>query len=141
MSYKVETVFANPDAGMNRMVLEDLTQCILGVAFDVSNELGAGFLESVYQNALLHALRDEGLRANAQVPIGVSFRGVVVGNFFADVVVEDKVLVELKAVKALTSEHVAQVLNYLKATNIEVGLLINFGNPKLEYRRFGNRFE
>ncbi|TRO82724.1 GxxExxY protein [Trichloromonas acetexigens] len=123
------------------MLLEDLTQRILKASFQVSNELGSGFLESVYENAVLIALRDEGLRANPQVPLQVPFRGQIVGNFVADVVVEDRVLVELKAVKALSSEHVAQVLNYLKATKIEVGLLINFGNPKLEYRRFNNHFD
>ncbi|BCA80090.1 GxxExxY protein [Desulfuromonas sp. AOP6] len=122
------------------MLLEDLTQRILKTSFQVSNELGSGFLESVYENALLVALRDEGMRASSQVPLNVPFRGVIVGHFVADLVVEDKVLVELKAVKALAPEHVAQVLNYLKATKIEVGLLINFGNPKLEYRRFNNHF-
>ena len=123
------------------MLLEDLTQRILKASFQVSNELGSGFLESVYENAVLIALRDEGLRASSQVPLQVPFRGQIVGNFVADVVVENAVLVELKTVKALAPEHVAQVLNYLKATKIEVGLLINFGNPKLEYRRFNNHFD
>ncbi len=123
------------------MLLEELTQRILKASFQVSNELGSGFLESVYENTVLIALRDEGLRAAAQVPLQVPFRGKIVGNFVADVVVEDRLLVELKAVKALSSEHMAQVLNYLKATKIEVGLLINFGNPKLAYRRFNNNFD
>lgn len=123
------------------MLLEDLTQRILKASFQVSNELGSGFLESVYENAVLIALRDEGLRASSQVPLQVPFRGQIVGNFVADLVVEDRILVELKAVKSLAAEHVAQVLNYLKATKIEVGLLINFGNPKLEYRRFNNHFD
>ena len=123
------------------MKLEDLTQRILKASFQVSNELGIGFLESVYENAFLIALRDEGLRANSQVSLKVPFRGEIVGCFAADIVVEDKVLVELKAVKTLAPEHVAQVLNYLKATKIEVGLLINFGSSKLEYRRFNNHFD
>ena len=101
----------------------------------MSNELGAGFLESVYQNALLLALRQKGLKVEAQKPIEVLFRGENVGHFFADLLVEDKVIVELKAVKAILPEHKAQVINYLKATGIEVGLLVNFGMPKLEYHR------
>ena len=122
------------------MVLEDLTQQIFKASFQVCNELGAGFLESVYENALLIALRDEGIAAKSQVSLKVPFRGEIVGKFVADIIVEDQVLIELKAVKALASEHIAQVLNYLKATGIPVGLLINFGNPKLEYRRFNNKF-
>lgn len=120
------------------MLHEDLTQRILKSAFQVSNELGAGFLESVYENAFLIALSEEGLKAKAQVPLQVKFRGRSVGQFFADILVEDQVIVELKAVKSLAPEHIAQVLNYLKATSVQIGLLINFGNPKLEYRRFNN---
>ncbi len=122
------------------MIHEELTEKILKVCFDVSNELGCGFLESVYEKALLIALEEAGLKAQSQVPLKVMFRGQTVGEFYPDIVVEDTVLLELKAVKALAPEHLAQVMNYLKATGIEVGFLINFGNPKLEYRRFGNRF-
>jgi len=122
------------------MIHEELTEKILKVCFEVSNELGSGFLESVYQNALLIAFREAGLKAESQTPLKVMFRGQVVGEFFPDIVVEDSVLLELKAVKALAPEHLAQVMNYLKATGIVVGFLINFGNPKLEYRRFGNHF-
>jgi GxxExxY protein len=121
------------------MIHEEMTEKILKVCFDVSNELGCGFLESVYQNALLFALREAGLKAESQTPLKVTFRGQIVGEFFADIVVENSVLLELKAAKALAPEHLAQVMNYLKATGIEVGLLVNFGNPKLEYRRLGNR--
>ncbi|WP_295455643.1 GxxExxY protein [uncultured Thiodictyon sp.] len=113
-----------------------LTEVVIGCAFDVINELGAGFLESVYENALLLAVRQKGLSATAQQPIKVMFRGECVGDFFADMLVDDKVLIELKAVKALAPEHQAQIINYLNATGIEVGLLRNFGHPKLEYRRF-----
>ena len=113
-----------------------ITRRVIGCAFAVSNELGAGFLESVYEKALLLALRQEGLSAVAQHPIKVMFRGECVGDFYADLFVEEKVIVELKAVKAIAPEHQAQIINYLKATGIEVGLLINFGNPKLEYKRF-----
>ena len=115
---------------------EEITKQIIGCAFEVINELGAGFLESVYQKSLLLALRQKGLSAVSQHPITVRFRGQSVGDFFADLLVEDKVIVELKAVKAITPEHQAQVINYLNATGIEVGLLINFAHPKLEYKRF-----
>ncbi len=114
---------------------EDLTGNILAACFEVSNELGAGFLETVYERALLIALKQKGLMAVAQVPIEVSFRGENVGQYYADIIVEDKVIVEIKAITAILPEHKAQVINYLKATSYEVGLLINFGNPKLEYKR------
>ena len=115
---------------------EQITASVIGCAFEVANELGAGFLESVYQNALLLALRQKGLSVISQSPIKVMFRDECVGDFFADLLVEGLVIVELKAVKALAPEHQAQIINYLNATGIEVGLLINFGNPKLEYKRF-----
>ena len=112
----------------------------MSAAFKVSNELGSGFLESVYEKALLVALKQKGLDAVSQVPLLVKFRDVVVGEFYADIFVENKILIELKAVNNLSTEHYAQLINYLKATGIEVGLIINFGNLKLEYRRFNNRF-
>jgi GxxExxY protein len=120
----------------NMRKYSDITQAVIGCAFEVINELGAGYLESVYENSLLLALRQKGISAKAQYPIKVTFRGECVGDFYADVLVEGKVLVELKAVKAIAPEHQAQIINYLNATGIEVGLLINFGNPKLEYKRF-----
>lgn len=115
---------------------EEITKAIIGCAFEVINELGAGFLESVYEKALLLALQQKDLQATRQQPINVIFRGHSVGEFFADILVNGKVIVELKAVKAIMPEHQAQIINYLNATGIEVGLLINFGNPKLEYQRF-----
>lgn len=113
-----------------------ITRVVIGCAFEVINELGAGFVESVYERALMVALRQKDMAAVVQHPIKVMFRGVCVGEFVADIFVEQKVIVELKAVKAISPEHQAQVINYLNATGIEVGLLINFGNPKLEYKRF-----
>lgn len=113
-----------------------LTQTVIACAFEVINELGSGFLESVYEKALVLALQQKGLAVARQHSITVMFRGQAVGEFFADIFVEGKVIVELKAVKAIAPEHQAQIINYLKATGIEVGLLINFGNPKLEYKRF-----
>lgn len=120
------------------MLHEELTGTILEASFEVIKELGAGFVEGVYEKALLVALGQKGIEATRQVPLNVLFRGQVVGEFYADILVEGKVIVELKAVKALMPEHQAQLINYLKATSIEVGLLINFGNPKLEYRRLHN---
>ena len=113
----------------------DTTGTILGCAFAVINELGVGFLESVYEKAMVVALEQAGLVEKSQYPIKVMFRGKCVGDFYADILVEDKVVLELKAVKALTPEYQAQIINYLNATGIEVGLLINFGNPTLEYKR------
>ena len=117
------------------LLYEQLTSKVLAACFEVSRELGAGFIESVYENALLIALRQNGVAADAQVPLKVTFRDEIVGDFYADILVEDKIIIELKAAKALAPEHQAQLINYLKATGIEVGLLINFGKPKLEYRR------
>jgi len=116
-------------------VHEELTAKIIEACFEVSNELGTGFLESVYQNALELAIRQKGLKVQAQVPLTVGFRGEEVGQFFADILVEDKVIVELKAVSTLVPEHQAQVINYLKASKLEVGLLVNFGKPRIEIKR------
>jgi len=112
----------------------ELTHDILAACFEVSNELGAGFLESVYHKALIIALQQKQLQVQSELPLDVVFRGQSVGNFYADLLVEGKVIVEIKAVAELTSQHIAQVLNYLNGTGIEVGLLVNFGTPKIEYR-------
>ena len=117
------------------MLYQELTGQILKASFTVINELGAGFLESVYEKALLTTLRKQGLEAEAQVPVDVIFQGENVGKFYADILVEGKVIIEVKTVSRLAPEHQAQVINYLNATGIKVGMLINFGNPKLEYRR------
>ena len=112
-----------------------MTDKIIGACIEVSNELGSGFLESVYQKATLRALRQIGLHVAAQVPLEVIFRNEVVGEFFADILVEAKVILELKAVRALLPEHEAQLMNYLRATGIRVGLLVNYGKPRLEWKR------
>lgn len=114
---------------------KELTEKIIGVCLEISNEVGAGFLESVYQKATLLALQQDGLDARAQVPLEVCFRGSVVGEFFADILVEGRVILELKASRSLLPEHEAQLMNYLRATGIRVGLLINFGKPRMEWRR------
>lgn len=108
------------------MVDDELTGKIIQACFEVSNELGAGFLESVYEKALVVALSQKGLKVDAQVPMKVRFRGVIVGDFFANLIVEDQVLIELKAVSRILPEHKAQVINYLTATGIAIGLLVNW---------------
>lgn len=122
-----------------KMPMEKLTEAVLGCCFEVINELGAGFVESVYEKALLLALKQRGISAVNQHPLRVMFRNECVGDFYADIVVEGRVIVELKAVKALLPEHQAQIINYLNATGITVGLLVNFGNPRLEFKRFTRR--
>jgi len=122
------------------MLHQELTGKIIEACFEVSNELGIGYIESVYEKALFIALRQKGFDVATQVPLKVKFRGVIVGDFKADMLVENKILIELKAVETLAKEHFAQVLNYLKSTGIDVGLIVNFGAPKLQYRRFDNRF-
>jgi len=112
-----------------------LTDVALRAYYDVYNELGSGFLESVYYSALESALLEAGLHVASQVPIPVYFRGRIVGEFKADLLIERRVLLELKAVNALDRSHHAQVLNYLKSTEIEVALLLNFG-AKPEFKRF-----
>jgi GxxExxY protein len=112
----------------------DLTEKLIGVFYDVYNELGFGFLESVYQTAMTIALRNKGIEVRTKVPVPVSFRGQVIATFEADVLVENAVLLELKGVQALVPAHEAQLLNYLRATPIEVGLLLNFG-PKPQFKR------
>lgn len=114
----------------------EITKTVIGCSMDVINELGSGFLESVYEKALLIALEQKGLTSKSQFPIPVQFRNQNVGNFIADILVENKVLVELKATKEIAPEHEAQIINYLKATGYSVGLLINFVNPKLQFKRY-----
>ena len=126
------------ESGANAAIYpeQDLTQKILEGAFSVHNTLGCGFLEKVYSNALLFELRNMNLCCEHEVPFKVRYREIVVGDYCADLIVEKRVLVELKACASLDSAHEAQVLNYLKASSIQVGLLLNFGKPKLQYRRF-----
>lgn len=118
--------------------LNELTRRIIGCAYTVSNDLGAGFLEKVYENALAYEFKTNRLCVQQQQPIEVLYQGVVVGEYVADLLVEKFVLVELKAVKAIDKIHSAQCLNYLKATGLPICLLINFGQPKIEIKRFAN---
>ena len=119
----------------DRLKYKETTDIILKGFYEVYNELGDGFLESVYENALYFVLTEYGLHVEKQNEISVFFRGNVIGDFKADLIVEEKVIIELKAVRTLDSAHEAQLINYLKATNIEVGLLLNFGR-KPEFKRF-----
>ena len=115
--------------------MEKLTERIIGSAFEVLNELGHGFPEAIYQKALSHELTQAGISVEQQVPFKVRYKGVLVGNYYADIVVDKRVIIELKTVEKLVPAHVGQVLNYLRAGNLHVGLLLNFAKPKLEYRR------
>ncbi|MCC6464265.1 MAG: GxxExxY protein [Planctomycetes bacterium] len=115
--------------------IDRVTERILGCAFKVSNTHGCGFNEKVYENSLVIELGVEGLRVEQQKPFDVLYRGQVVGHYIADLVVEGCVLVELKALEALSSVHVAQCLNYLKASGLKLCLLLNFGRAKVEVKR------
>ena len=119
-----------------KMNLDDITYGINGAIFEVNRELGVGFLEKVYENALMVELESRKLKAESHVPITVRYKGVEIGEYFADIVVEKQVLLELKAVDSLQKIHEAQLLNYLKATGYKIGLLINFTHPKAEIKRF-----
>ena len=113
----------------------DLTDKIISAAYDVHNQLGFGFPEKVYENAMMIKLASKGLRAAQQVPINVFFEGKLVGEYFTDILVEDTIIVELKAIAELAKIHEAQLINYLKATGNKVGLLINFGEKLKIVRR------
>ena len=113
---------------------KELTGQIIKIFFRVYNKLGYGFLEKIYENALMIELKEEKIHAVAQAPIQVCYKGQILGEYFADILAENKIIIEIKAAKFLVEEHEAQLLNYLKATNIEVGLLLNFG-PKPEFKK------
>ena len=114
---------------------QELTEVIIGAFYEVYNELGYGFLESVYRNSLLHELRKAGLKADAEIPVQVFYDGILVGDFKADIIVEGAVILELKAVENLNKIHEVQLVNYLNATGQEIGLLLNFGAASLEFKK------
>ncbi len=126
------------DANSRR--LDEISNRVIGAALTVSNTLGVGFLEKVYENALAHELRKAGLAVEQQKVIQVEYDGVIVGDYVADILVEGDLLVELKAVKALDEIHMAQCMNYLKATGRRLCMLLNFGNPKLQIKRVVRNF-
>ena len=133
LNFPEGTLFNRVNA--DRFKHKEITDIILKGFYEVYNELGDGFLESVYENALYIVLTGYGLGAKRQKDISVFFRGKIIGDFKADFIVNEKVIVELKAVRTLDPSNEAQLINYLKATNIEVGLLLNFGR-KPEFKRF-----
>jgi GxxExxY protein len=150
MSHGCPRIFTDhpPINGIHSLVMDplaarlkhsDLTEKIIGVFYDVYNELGYGFLESTYAEAMVVALAQSGLTASREIPVPVWFRGKKVGQNFADLIVDDAVLLELKAARTLESAHEAQRLHYLRATEIEVGLLLNFGlRPQFRRLLFDN---
>ena len=119
----------------HEIVYKDLSYQIIKAALETHNILGAGFLEKVYENALIIKLKQYGLKAEQQLPIKVLFEGAIVGDYCADIVVDGKVILELKCIESITSIHEAQLINYLKATGMKLGIIINFAKPKLEYKR------
>lgn len=119
----------------NQPLYFELTETVLGCCFDVMNELGVGFLESIYKNALFIAMREKGFKVETEKKIEVRFRGQKVGLYIADLIVEENVIIELKCCESLLGEHQAQLINYLKASGILVGLLVNFGKRKVEHKR------
>jgi len=117
------------------MEYEELTEEIIGCAYNVYNRMGFGFLESVYEKCLLIELRKAGFRADSQEPITVFYEGEIVGDFVADIIVDDTIILELKSVRRIAKAHEIQLVNYLVATGKPVGLLINFGEHRVEIRR------
>ena len=117
----------------------ELTDSIIKLFYEVYNKLGYGFLEKVYERAMMIEFIQDGIPAVSQHPINVIYEGEIIGEYYADILVDNKVIVEIKAVKTLAEEHEAQLLNYLRATDIEVGLLLNFGTkPKMKRKAFDN---
>jgi len=119
----------------HRFGLNRITEKILGCVYHVSNTLGCGFLEKIYENALVIELRLAGLALRQQYPINVLYGGVIVGEYAVDLLVEDRVMVELKATKAFDEVHTAQCMNYLRATGLNLCLLVNFGTPRVQVKR------
>ncbi|MBM4294403.1 MAG: GxxExxY protein [Deltaproteobacteria bacterium] len=128
------------DADKRRLKSDGITDRVIGCIFKVSNTLGCGFLEKVYENALAIELQKKGLKVKQQHGIQVKYDNVIIGEFAADLLVEDSIIIELKAVKNLDEIHQAQCMNYLKATGLAVCLLVNFGKPKAEIKRIVNNF-
>ena len=117
------------------MEINKLTELVIGSAYKVSNTLGVGFLEKVYENALVIELRQAGLKVEQQKPVPVVYHGAIVGDYIADLLVDDQLILEIKAAKSIDTSHEAQLINYLKATGIHTGLLLNFGTSHLGISR------
>jgi GxxExxY protein len=122
----------------HQMILDSKTEILIGTAFEVMNEMGQGFLESVYHNAFAIALNQKGFHVQSEVHQSVLFRGFNVGNFKVDLLLDKEIIVEVKAVERIIGDHKAQVINYLVASGLNIGLIINFGKPKVEIARLAN---
>ena len=120
----------------NNILYKELSYRVVGLAMDVHNQLGHGFLEKVYEKALMVQFRKEGISAIRQHPIPVYFQNELVGDFYADILVEDKIILELKTGQAIAPAHRAQALNYLKATGLRLAIILNFGKEQLQHERF-----
>ena len=118
-----------------KILYKDLSYKIVGLAIQVRKELGFGFLEKVYENALMVLLEENGIEAKQQFPIKVSFHGRIVGDYIADILVENQIILELKAQDKIADVHKAQTLNYLRATGLRLAILLNFGKDRLEHER------
>jgi GxxExxY protein len=128
------------DADERRAVINSKTEQVIRAAFKVSNVLGCGFLEKVYENALAYELTKQGFRIQQQWMIDVRYNGVIVGQYVADLVLDDEIVIEIKAIKCFEDIHTAQCLNYLKATGKTICLLLNFGSPKVDVKRIVHQF-
>lgn len=124
------------DGGTVELILKDLSFQVVAAAFEVHNTLGVGFLEKVYENALAKELTGRGYRVGQQKEINVFYKNQNVGSYFADLVINDDLIIELKVAECLQKTHEAQLMNYLRATKLRVGLLLNFGKTRLEHKRF-----
>jgi GxxExxY protein len=123
------------DTNENKILYKDLSYKIVGLAMQVHNKLGFGFSEKVYENSTMILFRREGIQAKQQTPITVYFEGEVVGDYYVDILVEDKIILELKSAEEIVDAHRSQVLNYLKATELQLAIILNFGKKMLEYER------
>jgi len=123
------------DTKKEDIIYKDLSYKIIGLAMDVYNKMGYGFLEKVYENSLMFLFKRENIKAKQQAPVKVYFDGEVVGEYFADILVEDKIILELKAIDKIIDAHKAQTLNYLKATGLRLAIILNFGKEKIEFER------
>ena len=126
------------DTISNDTILNQKTEIIIGTSFDVMNELGPGFLESVYHQSLAIALRQKGFEVESEVSMSVSFRGFIVGKFKADLVINKEIIVEVKAIDKIVGINKSQVINYLVTSGMKIGLIVNFGNPRVEIARLSN---
>ena len=126
------------DTNVEHIVYKELSYKIVGLAMEVHSKLGHGFLEKVYENAMMVLLQREGVKAFQQAPITVTFEGERVGDYYADILVEDKIILELKSVERVVNVHKAQTINYLKATGLQLAIILNFGKESLDYQRIAN---